>query len=1022
MSLKLIVGPPNSGRAGEVLARLRGMLDRDPLLLVPTGDDIARFERDLCVDGEPAIGATIRTFASLFDQVVAATATPSPPTLTAPQRLALVRAAIASTPLGVLARSARSRGFAPALDTLIAELQAALISPAELRAAGERDPAAMPAERELAALYASYVELREQAGRSDAGSIAAAAVAALRADPTLWRERPVLIYGFDDLTEVQLELTLALAGACDVTVAVNYEDRDALSARARLLGRLAEEGAEVAGELEFDPAYTASESLRGLAAGLFEPAPESAVDGDGAVRLLDCAGERTEAEAVGIEIARLLAAGASADEIVVVLRRPAAEGPLMASVLREMGIPVTLEADLPLAATAVGRSLISLCRAASEDGEPDDVIAHLRADTAFRAGRADWAERGVARAETPSVEALIEKWGERVPAHLRRVLEAGGPLERVRAVAVSARRLAETVHRERAPLAGERSHEVPLDPIELRAGVAAAELLEELADVATLPGLGTPDLADAAAAIESGTVRSWQGSTEGRVRVLSPYRVRAARVRHLFCCALQEGTFPGRGAADPLLGEEGRRALGIPALRRGDQDDEERYLFYVCVSRPTESLTLTWRSSDEEGRPSARSPFIDEVVDLLGDDAEATEEALTRKRGLAQAVPAVAEATGPRMLARALTAAYGPAPDAHRRSLDSLGCDLATAGGVLELTSQTPDPGWKPGPLSHPEVLKAIGERDAVSAGSLEGWVECSYRWFVNHELAPQRLEPTADPLWLGGLVHDALHQLYLEPPGADLIPRPADAGRWKRRFSELLDELLADPGRAASSPDRRLAVARVRIQVDAFLDEEAERQTDLRPRPELLERSFGFKEVDDDPGALELGGLSLRGLIDRIDVAPDGRRALVRDYKTSKAVSNRAKFDGDGKLQLPLYMLIARERLGLDPVAGLYHPLGAYKDRRGRGIALREECAEGGVLEGAGIATRTKDVVSREELDSELERAREVAAENATRMLAGDIHRDPHAGKCPRYCEFQPICRLERAIGLEDEAEGGGG
>ena len=51
MSLELIVGPPNSGRAGEILGRLRSALERDPLLIVPTGDDIARFERDLCRGG-----------------------------------------------------------------------------------------------------------------------------------------------------------------------------------------------------------------------------------------------------------------------------------------------------------------------------------------------------------------------------------------------------------------------------------------------------------------------------------------------------------------------------------------------------------------------------------------------------------------------------------------------------------------------------------------------------------------------------------------------------------------------------------------------------------------------------------------------------------------------------------------------------------------------------------------------------------------------------------------------------------
>ena len=36
--------------------------------------------------------------------------------------------------------------------------------------------------------------------------------------------------------------------------------------------------------------------------------------------------------------------------------------------------------------------------------------------------------------------------------------------------------------------------------------------------------------------------------------------------------------------------------------------------------------------------------------------------------------------------------------------------------------------------------------------------------------------------------------------------------------------------------------------------------------------------------------------------------------------------------------------------------------------------------------------------------------------MQAGDIGRDPIGGQCPKYCHFQPICRKERALGLEGE------
>jgi hypothetical protein len=54
------------------------------------------------------------------------------------------------------------------------------------------------------------------------------------------------------------------------------------------------------------------------------------------------------------------------------------------------------------------------------------------------------------------------------------------------------------------------------------------------------------------------------------------------------------------------------------------------------------------------------------------------------------------------------------------------------------------------------------------------------------------------------------------------------------------------------------------------------------------------------------------------------------------------------------------------------------------------------------------------EELDRTRERARGLAGE----MRRGAIGRRPLGGRCPAYCTYQPICRLERAVG----AVGGNG
>jgi hypothetical protein len=325
----------------------------------------------------------------------------------------------------------------------------------------------------------------------------------------------------------------ALGTAGDVTVAVNYEDNDALAARAKLLAQLRDElGAEVAAELPFDPAYTKSVTLRALDRGLFA-LPEDPVEPDGGLALLECAGERGEAEAVGGEIAHLLADGVPPDDIVVVLRRPDAHGSLYRQVLAGFGIPAAVEASVPLPQTAVGRGIIALARCSGPEARVEDLIEFLRARPgASSQSIADWVERRVRREglRTPE-EAMVEWKGP--PGALVRMREAGRRAAWLIALAAEARRLAEDPHKGREPVDGtgpaEGEDGVPFEPLEARAAEIAAATLEELAALDELPSCTAASHVEAVEALEDIRVPLWRGPTEGRVRVLSPYRVRAAR-------------------------------------------------------------------------------------------------------------------------------------------------------------------------------------------------------------------------------------------------------------------------------------------------------------------------------------------------------------------------------------------------------------------------------------------------------------------------------------------------------------
>jgi hypothetical protein len=998
MPLHLVHGPPNSGRAGHVRRRFIETLPRDPILVVPTVDDVFAFERELAGEGA-ILGGRVATFEGLFGEVAAAAGLAPGPALTPTQRLRLAREAVSRTRLAVLRRSAGTPGFATALEELIGELQAAGAG-AESVAAAASELGESAYMTEIATLFRAFLELRDQAGMSDAHAAAAAAAAALQDDPGLWRERPVLLYGFDDMTGEQLDLVAALGRGSPVTVALTYEDRPALAARTRLLEELRRRGASEEA-LAAQPANTASPLLFALERGFLEDSAEP-VPPDESLVFLRAAGERAEAEAVGAEIARLLADGRPADGIAVALRSPESSGTLYARVLESFGIPVALEARIPITRTATGATLAAILRAALHNSAAD-LMRYLRGPARAPSGRVDSLERRQRRKRLQDPEemaALLADREERAAEEFARLRGlAGDPPGLLRECARLARDIAEW------PLA--RPETRGLVPgrsaaMELRAGGAIASALEELA---ALPGLA-PEPGDLPALLEDLRLPLWRGPATGRVRIASPYQLRAGRFDTLFAASLQDGEFPRHRDSGPFLTDGQRDALGLP--ERAETEAEEAYLFYSCLSLPTHRLFLSYRGSDERGEAEARSPFLDDVRRLLApappasgeDPVEAT---ITRARGLGDVVFGPATAPGEDELARALAAAD---PSRAGALLGGMSVPAEVAERLLDRLARARDKTLLPEGISSAEFERELAERAAFGGTTLEGFATCSYRWFVDHELRPDALEPKPEPLLLGGLMHRVLERLYKERPGGDPIPREGSLELWVGRAGELTAEEAGDFDLSPSRPTDRALLRRAEALLAALLRREAKSSPTALPSPETVEASFGY---EGGHPLLDLGGFSLHGRIDRIDVGPGG--AVVRDYKLGGATPYK-KFDEEAKLQLALYMVAVRELWGLEPLGGVYVPLSSGRETRPRGIVLAEAA---GVLEGVGIYGN--DTVEREELEGVLSGAKEKAGTIVARMRGGDITRDPVGGTCPRYCTYAPICRRERGAIGEPEA-----
>ncbi|HZE06528.1 MAG TPA: PD-(D/E)XK nuclease family protein, partial [Solirubrobacteraceae bacterium] len=197
-------------------------------------------------------------------------------------------------------------------------------------------------------------------------------------------------------------------------------------------------------------------------------------------------------------------------------------------------------------------------------------------------------------------------------------------------------------------------------------------------------------------------------------------------------------------------------------------------------------------------------------------------------------------------------------------------------------------------------------------------------------------------------------------------------------------------------------AVRAIEADLRRYLEHEA--NTGAGWRPLGLEMRFGFDDEDGESlPALELAEgderVLVRGVIDRVDVDDRGR-AMIRDYKTGARRPEWAggRWSTDRRLQVALYMLVARELLGRDPVGGFYQPLRG-DDLRARGVFAKGE--------DAGAGAGATDAREPAEIDEMLADAAARAVTLAAALRRGELTPCPQT--CSREgCAHPAICRSQ--------------
>jgi ATP-dependent helicase/DNAse subunit B len=968
MPLKLVLGPANSAKAGEVLGAFSALAPRGAVLVVPTAADALHYRQELA-EGGSTLGAVL-TFAGLAYEIARRVGYAAR-RLSAHQRDEVLRAALSGASLEVLAESAGAPGFRRAAGELIAELQRGLVTPQRFLAAlqvwGRADPRRNAYAEEVGRIYRRYAWECDRRGWVDGELFAWRALDALRSAPGRWGRDAVFFYGFDELTTLERDAveTLSRIVGAEVTVSLNYEaGRAALQARAEAvaeLSALADTVLELpASDEHYAPAQRAA--LHYLERQLFEPVAERIDPGD-TIALLEAGGERAEAELVAGEVLGLLRAGFPAAEIAVVYRSLSGAAPLVARVFAQYGIPLSVDYELPFVHTPLGRAVRGAARCALHPGaSAGDLLAYLRAPGLLAHPEiADGLEAELRRAGATSAETARDRLGWNLGEldSLRNAADPGSELCRL------ARRVLAAPRRGAAAVLG------PAETLDAR---ALAVLQAAIAELAQLGQRSRPE--ELLELLDGLQVPAGAGAERGKVRLAEPLQIRARRYRAVFVCGLQEGEFPVPARPEPFLSDERRRELaecsGLRLTRHEDVLDRERYLLYATVSRATEKVVLSYRSSDEEGNLAVASPFLADVAEVLALDWP--ERRI--RRLLADVVWAPVHAPTVREQARAQAAETAP------------------------LDGDDSEPDRQLGPLA----LSRLRHTDILSAGALEAYSDCPVRWLIERELRPAPLEPDSEPIVRGNLMHAVLEQLLGELDGP---LNPDSLEQAQEILTRLLAELAAGPGAAlgAGQPPvvRAGALRAIEADLRRYLRYEARGGEEWRPFG--LELRFGFESEDGRPSlpplALETEGppVLVRGMIDRVDVDAIGR-AVVRDYKSGTVRPDWpvARWHSDRRLQVALYLVVVRELTELDPVAGFYQPL------RGDDLRPRGMFRTGA---GAGSATMEKDGRSAEEFATELDDGMARATAVAAALRAGRLTPCPQT--CSRDgCAHPGICRSQ--------------
>ena len=696
-------------------------------------------------------------------------------------------------------------------------------------------------------------------------------------------------------------------------------------------------------------------------------------------------------------------------------------------------VPMSGPQPQKLAATTIGRMVGGVVNLADGNLSRDDVMRWLTSCPIKYGRRSFSASRWDAVSRDAGVVKGIDQWRNRLDLYARRMKRAAQAADdevsderrrrmaRDREEALDLRNFITKLHTDLAAHEDGRSWTNFVD--------WARHLLDEYLDTSALPGSEEANLDEIRTKLDELKDLDHLGSspTLGGFRAVLGKAMSAPAARtselgegvfvgpvaaslgmrfdNVYFVGMVEGQVPPRVGGDPLLPEREREQAGLPLPH---DPAEERYKYLAAAAGQARALSFPRSNNASLAGQHPSRWFLEEATRIRGSRVSSKDLTSMTDAPWLNVIASAEDAIE--------AAARSQPADLHDYDMHRLWLwlrrgnpfeqhHLAAPSSLLDRAVQMERARtrsrvltiWDGDLSSNPPKPKD----KRLSATTLETWVACLYRYFLSEELrieAPERPEEVASitPLERGLLVHAILKRFIREARDGGTVPEPGES--WDEGHRGLLDtvadrefrdaERRGDTGKALLW---EMARAEIRRDLHTFLDADSEIRKTHDVSPIEAELSFGMPNSEFPP--LEWNDLHFRGIIDRIDVSPDGKTALVLDYKTGGTWGYTNMDDdpvGRGtRLQLPVYALAAQKMLG-------------------SGVDVK--AAYWFVSSGGGFKTRPRSPVGLDEMKEPFTKVLDAVKASIGRGLFPanpGMSQSKRTENC-KYCNFDKICPPE--------------